>query len=147
MRMDLPDREIDKNALSVEIQSKMVIPSLRILKEKYEGTVDSVDHISCFWTTLNLYGVTDAVKCRIFPTTLKRMLRMWFNSLRSSSVISFKYLNQIFIRHFMANKRETRTLANLWFMMQRPTKSLWNYIKRFTIALADMKDQNKGFTI
>ena len=48
------NQETDSNPLSLEIQEKMVPPSLRVPKEKYDGTPNPSDHIFCFQTTLGL---------------------------------------------------------------------------------------------
>ena len=49
--------------------------------------------------------------------------------------------------HFLANKRQTRILASLLLVVQRPNESLRSYIKRFIVAFANVKDSNKSFAI
>ena len=72
----------------------------KILKEKYDETFDPIDHISCFQTTLDLYNAIDAIKCQIFLTTLKGMVRSWFDSFYSYSINSFKQPYKIFVGYF-----------------------------------------------
>ena len=67
------DQEVDDNPLSLEIQFAVIPPSYRVPKEKYNGMTDPIDHVACFESTLDLYGTSDAIKCKMFPTTLIRM--------------------------------------------------------------------------
>ena len=75
------DQEIDNDPLSLEIRSAVIPPSHRVPKEKYSGTTDPTDHVACFESTLDLYGTSDAIKCRMFPATLIGMARSWYGSL------------------------------------------------------------------
>ena len=63
------NQEDDNNLLSLEIQEKMIPTTLKISKEKYDGTSDLTDHISCFQTTLDLYDVIDNMKIPMFLAT------------------------------------------------------------------------------
>ena len=47
----------------------------------------------------------------------------------------------------MANKRQTQTLANLWSINQGPSESFKGYIKRFTVAYADVRNPNENFAM
>ena len=75
------DQDIDSDPLSLEIRSAVIPPSHRVPKEKYSGTTDPTDHVACFESTLDLYGTSDAIKCRMFPATLIGMARSWYGSL------------------------------------------------------------------
>ena len=62
-------------------------------------------------------------------------------------ITSFKQLSKMFVGHFMANKKKSRTLASLCSEVQRLDESLKSYIKKFTIAFANVNDPNKSFFI
>ena len=69
------DQDIDDNPLSLEIQSVVISPSYRVSKEKYNGTTNPTDYVTCFESTLDLYGMSDVIKCRMFLATLIGMAR------------------------------------------------------------------------
>ena len=53
------DQEDDNNPLFLELYEEIVPTTLRIPKEKYDGTSDPTNHISCFQTTLDPYDASD----------------------------------------------------------------------------------------
>ena len=77
-----PDQD-KNNPFSLEIQVMVVFHTLRFPKEKYNGMTDPIDHVACFESTPNMYDATDAIKCRMFPSTLIGMpvLEMNFSPL------------------------------------------------------------------
>ena len=48
---------------------------------------------------------------------------------------------------FLANKRQTKTLANLYSMTQGSIESLRSYIKRFTKAYAEVREPNESCAV
>ena len=48
---------------------------------------------------------------------------------------------------FLANKRQAKTLANLYSMTQGPVESLRSYIKRFTTAYAEVGEPNENCAV
>ena len=141
------DPEIDNNPLSLEIRSAVIPPSHRVPKEKYSGATDPADHVACFESILDLYGTSDAIKCRMFPATLIGMARSWYGSLPSQSISRFRQLRELFVGQFLANKREAKTLASLYSMTQGPSESLRSYIKRFTTAYVEVGEPNESCAI
>ena len=99
------DQDIDDNPLSLKIQSVVIPTSYRVPKERYNGTTDPTDQVACFESTLDLYGTSDAIKCRMFPATLIEMARSWYGSLPPQSISRFRQLRQLFVGQFLANKR------------------------------------------
>ena len=53
----------------------------------------------------------------------------------------------MFIGHFMANKRQARTLASLWSITQGSNETLESYTKRFTSAYSCVTSPNEDFAI
>ena len=141
------DQEIDTNPLSLEIRSAVIPSSHRIPKEKYSGATDPADHVACFESILDLYGTSDAIKCRMFPATLIGMTRSWYGSLPSQSISRFRQLRELFVGQFLANKRQAKTLASLYSTTQEPGESFRSYIKRFTTAYAEVGEPNESCAI
>ena len=89
--------------------------------------------------------------CRAFPTTLKGPAWIWFNSLTSNSVNTFKELSAQFTSHFIGGYRYKRSTACLISIKQREDKTLRSYITRFnkealSIDKADDKILKAAFT-
>ena len=76
---------------------KFKMPSLDL----YDGTRDLFDHIVTFKTTMHLEGVPDEIMCRDFPTTLKRLARVWFSKIPPNIVSSFEELSKLFVNNFI----------------------------------------------
>ena len=64
---------MDNNPLSLAIQTEMVPLTIRVPKEKFSETTDPTDHVATFESHMDLYGATNAVKCRAFSVTFKGM--------------------------------------------------------------------------
>ena len=72
-----------------KIQVVIVLATLKVQKEKYNGMIDPTDHITCFESTLDLYDATDDTKCRMFPNTLQGMARSWYDFFPAQSIFRF----------------------------------------------------------
>jgi len=57
---------------SFPLSSKFHMPHM----DSYDGVKDALDHLKTFITLMYLQGVTDAIMCRAFPTTLKGAARI-----------------------------------------------------------------------
>ena len=74
---------------SLPLPPKFRIPQI----ESYDGVKDPLDHLETFKTLMHLQGVLDEIMCRVFPTTLKGLARVWFNRLTPNSINTFKELS------------------------------------------------------
>ena len=61
--------------------------------ESYDKVKDPLDHLETFKILMHLQGVSDEIMCRVFPTTLKGLARIWFNRLTPNSINTFKGLS------------------------------------------------------
>ena len=82
------------------------------LKE-YDGISDPFDHIDGFDAMLHYHNVGGPIKCRLFPTTLRKAAMDWYKSLALGSITSWRNLKNQFIRSFMASCRHLKTEAAL----------------------------------
>ena len=87
---------------------KFKMPSL----DSYDGTRYPFDHIATFKTMIHLQGVPDEIICRAFPTTLKRLARVWFNKIPLNIVSSFEELSKLFVNKFIGGQRHKRSCPN-----------------------------------
>jgi len=69
--------------------------------EAYDRSKDPLHHLESFKTFMHLQGVPNKIMCRAFPTTLKRLARVWFSKIALNSVSTFKELSRLFVTHFI----------------------------------------------
>ena len=69
--------------------------------EAYDRLKYPFDHLESFKILLDLQGVPYEIMCRAFPTTLKGLVRVWFNKLIPNTVSTFNELNGYFVTHFI----------------------------------------------
>lgn len=99
--------------------------------EAYDGSRDLLDHLESFKTLMHLQGVPNEIKCRVFPITLKGLVRMWSSRLAPNIIFTFKELSGHFVAHFIGGQRYKRSLAILLNIKQRDNESLRSYMSCF----------------
>ncbi|CAJ2665934.1 unnamed protein product [Trifolium pratense] len=97
----------------------------------YDGLTDPDEHIASINATLNFLRVSGAIRCRIFPTTLRKGAMAWYHSLAPRSVSSWMDLTDQFCRHFTASRKQPKTEAVLDAIFQADNESLRSFIERF----------------
>ncbi|CAJ2667015.1 unnamed protein product [Trifolium pratense] len=105
----------------------------------YDGLSDPDEHIASVNATLNFLRVSGAIRCRIFPTTLRKGAMAWYHSLAPRSVISWMDLTDQFCRHFTASRKQPKTEAVLDAIFQADNESLRSFIERFNREAVQMK--------
>ncbi|CAJ2662240.1 unnamed protein product [Trifolium pratense] len=97
----------------------------------YDGLSDPDEHIASVNATLNFLRVSGAIRCRIFPTTLRKGAMAWYHSLAPRSITSWMDLSDQFRRHFTASRKQPKTEAVLDAIFQADNESLRSFIERF----------------
>jgi len=65
-------------------------------KVTFTGMEDPEAHPTAFHTQMTLVGGSDAVRCKLFMSTLTGMAMDWFISLLDGHITSFAQLSQLF---------------------------------------------------
>ncbi|XP_043725732.1 uncharacterized protein LOC122672302 [Telopea speciosissima] len=108
--------------------------------EAYNGKGDPNDHISYFNTMMTVYGGSDVVSCRSFPTSIKRPTTLWFAKLKPNLICSLIELAKAFVSRFQNSVKQNKMAANLLAVKQRSDESIRDYITRFNAKSLKIKD-------
>lgn len=56
--------------------------------KRYKAKEDAVAFACRFRQTMSLHDFTDGLMCKIFPLTLSEPIMLWYNQLKSKSIIA-----------------------------------------------------------
>ena len=122
------DSPFTASVTSFPLPPKFCMPQV----ESYNGFEDPLDDLESFKTLMHLQGVADEIMCRVFPTTLKGLARVWFSWLMPNSISTFKELSTQFASHFIRGHRYKKSTTCLMSIKQRKDEMLKSYIARFS---------------
>ena len=100
-------------------------------KATFTGVEDPEAHLTVFHTQMLLVGGLDAVRCKLFMSTLTGMAMDWFISLPEGHVTSFAQLSQLFREQYLANRTPAPVSYDLFDVKQFQGETLKEYISRF----------------
>ena len=69
--------------------------------------------------------------CRVFPTTLRGLAKVWFSKTALNTISTFKELSKNFVSHFIGGQRYKRFSSSLLNIKQWEDESLRFYVTRF----------------
>ncbi|WP_342965240.1 hypothetical protein, partial [Paraburkholderia sp. JHI2823] len=95
--------------------------------EEYDSISDPMDHIDRFKTMLDYHNIGGPIKCRLFPTTLRKIAMDWYKNLAPGSINSWRNLKNQFISSFTASRRHPKIEASLEAIVQRSEETLKEY--------------------
>ncbi|GKV15370.1 hypothetical protein SLEP1_g26164 [Rubroshorea leprosula] len=116
--------------------------------ETYDGTKDPDDHLHAFYSCMQAQNASDALMCKIFPSTLRGNARTWYYSLPPRSINSYTELASAFATKFSSRRLIRKTTSELMRVKQRDGESLKNFMSRFNDAVLEVNsfDQAVGIT-
>ncbi|XP_050217366.1 uncharacterized protein LOC126668197 [Mercurialis annua] len=109
------------------IPYNMKLPTLPIIN----GEGDPRDHTSRFTAIIGLLSVSDAILCRVFPTTLTGTAQRRYNKFKPRSIKNFASLSTKFLNIYLTNILAKTTISILRSCIQKEGDTLRSYIERF----------------
>ena len=100
-------------------------------KVTFTGMEDPKEHLTAFHTQMMLVGGSDAVRCKLFMSTLTGMAMDWFISLPNGHITSFAQLSQLFREQYLANRAPPPVSYDLFDVKQYQGETLKEYINHF----------------
>ncbi|XP_068498458.1 uncharacterized protein [Phaseolus vulgaris] len=109
-----------------------VIPATFVGPEvAFTGTEDPEAHLTAFHTHMMLVGGSDAVRCKLFMSTLVGTAMDWFISLPDGHVTSFPQLMKLFREQYIVNRAPPSISYDLFDVRQYQGESLKEFLNRF----------------
>ncbi|GKV35612.1 hypothetical protein SLEP1_g43858 [Rubroshorea leprosula] len=115
--------------------------------ETYDGTKDPDDHLHAFYSCMQAQNASNALMCKIFPSTLRGNARTWYYSLPPRSISSYTEMASAFAIKFSSRRLIRKTTSELIRVKQREGESLKNYISRFNDAVLEVNSFDQAVEI
>ena len=109
----------------------MIPNTFTVPKVTFTEMEDPKAHLTAFHTQMMLVGGSDAVRCKLFMSTLTAMAMDWFINLRDGHITSFTQLSRLFRKQYLANKAPPPVSYDLFDVKQYQGETLKEYISRF----------------
>ena len=93
----------------------------------YNGRTNLVEHVSHFSQRMTIHSKDEVLMCKVFPSSLGPVVMRWFDSLRASSIDSFKELTQAFGSRFIMCTRVPRPIDSQLSLSMREGETLKMY--------------------
>ncbi|XP_057445498.1 uncharacterized protein LOC130737687 [Lotus japonicus] len=111
-----------------------------LVLETYRGKTDPKDHLLYFNTKMVISSASDAVKCRMFPSTFKGTTMAWFTTLPRGSFTNFRDFSSKFLVQFSASKIKQVTIDDLYNIRQSKGETLKQYVRRFSATSVKIEE-------
>ena len=137
-----PPREFPM-LFSQEIMDAVIPATLVGLKVSFTGTEDLEAHLTAFHMQMMLVGGSDAVRYKLFMSTLVGTTMDWFISLPDGHVTSFPQLTKLFKAQYIANQAPPSISYDLFDIRQYQGDSLKEFLHRFgeQVVRLNLKDE------
>ena len=101
------------------------------LFNSYDGKTNPIEHLSHSIQMMSLHTHSDALMCKVFPSSLGLTALRWFNRLKKGSIHSFFELIQEFGVRFKTCSRVSQPMDALQSMKMGARETLRGYANRY----------------
>jgi len=108
--------------------------------DKYDGTTDPYEQVNVYLTQIGLHTTEDALRFRIFPTSLKGAALSWFTRLPAQSIDCFDTHATKFGAQFTTSRPHHLSLIALVNIRQEKSESLRAFMDRFSKMVLDIRN-------
>ncbi|XP_057529910.1 uncharacterized protein LOC130808450 [Amaranthus tricolor] len=109
----------------------------------FDGTSCPEEHLMAYKNLMLLYTNDPLLWCKFFPTTLTGVALTWYTSLPGGSIHNFAQLEEKFLGHFIASRRQEKSNFHLLSITQLEGESISSYLKKFHEAVLEAHDPKK----
>ncbi|XP_057517940.1 uncharacterized protein LOC130798860 [Amaranthus tricolor] len=109
----------------------------------FDGTSCPEEHLMAYKNLMLLYTNDPSLWCKFFPTTLTGVALTWYTSLPGGSIHNFAQLEEKFLGHFVASRRQEKSNFHLLSITQLEGESISSYLKKFHEAVLEAHDPKK----
>lgn len=119
--------------------------------ELYDGTADLREHILRYHNAMEplriLKDKREAMICKMFSNSLKRLALTKYYRLKPTSIDSFGDLSKKFQRKFTLSMKAKKELNHLFFMIQQRDESLRSYTQHLNNKMLEVKNCHDSVAI
>ncbi|XP_019178823.1 PREDICTED: uncharacterized protein LOC109173956 [Ipomoea nil] len=139
-RSSEPEAPLLRNPFTADVMSLPYPHDLRIPGNKgYDGKTDPEAHINSYYGNMLMMGVTDAVMCRAFYSTLTGRAADWFQTLEPGSIACFAELAKKFVHKFATSKEVRKHFTYLEKAKQLEGESLTDFLVKWKAAIGEVE--------
>jgi hypothetical protein len=102
------------------------------LPEKYDGTINPVEFLQIYSTSILATGWDEAIFSKYFPVALTRMTRSWLMNLPKGTLDFWSELCRMFTINFKSTYVRSGNETDLHAIQLRPEESLCSFIQRLS---------------
>jgi len=125
-----------------------VIPATFVgLKATFTGVEDPETHLTAFHMQMMLVGGSDAVRCKLFMSTLVGTTMDWFISLPNGHVTSFAQLSKLFREQYIANRAPPPISYDLFDVRQYQGESMKEFLNRFGAQVVRLNTKDETMMV
>ena len=90
-----------------------------------------MEHVSHFNQRMAMHSKSEALVCKVFPSSLGPVAMTWFDGLKEGSINSFKELTREFGARFVTFSKVPRPLNSLLSRAMREGETLKTYSNKY----------------
>jgi len=116
-------------------------------KATFTGVEDPKAHLTTFHTQMMLVRGSDAVRCKLFMSTLVGTTMDWFISLSDGHVTSFTQISKLFREQYIANRAPPPISYDLFDVRQYQGESLKEFLNCFRAQVVRLNTKDETMMV